>query len=451
MGSTRKAFLRGGSAVAISAIMVAALSGPAMTETTKQVVTGPVAQYWVDTTTSSGFSLGSMAQGGRPSMSSMMGMMNGGNGPQHSMTLRLGSSQGAAGEPQGDHLPPATLDAGNDLPLYYKAVAVGPSQPTTYEPSQETHDYEPPKGKILVFWGCGEHAPKDQPVVIDLAKITDPAQRTTLMRQFAPQVTLDTVRPPAPGNSKTFGEWPNEKSRTGLDSNSSLAGAHTVKANYAPAIAFTLDRSQDFLAPIQVSGNQKSATGAVPLPWAAIPGARGFVATVIGGSKDTVVMWTSAASQTGWMGMAPDYMTPGDIDRLTASHVLLPGTTTACTVPAEVAGAVEGAMYGITAYGGETNLSYPPRPTDPKVAWNIQWTTKIRYRSTTGGILGQDMPGMGGGGWGGGQRGDDTAAASGQNDDQNGGSQPSGDNGKKKKKGGLFGEIVKQGVGSFIP
>lgn len=455
MGKMRNRLLRGVAVTGISAAMVLGLGGPGSTETTpKQVVTGPVAQYWIDTTTSSGFNMSGLQGGGRPSMSSMMNMMNG--GAQHTMSLRLGSSQTATGEAQGDHLPPATLDAGADLPLYYKAPVVtsGPSQPRDDTPSTP-ETYEAPKGKILIFWGCGEHAPAGQPVVIDLAKITDPAQRTTLMRQMAPSVTLETVNPPLPSHFKSFGEWPNVKSKTGLDSNSSLVGAHTVKANYAPNIAFTLDQSQDFLAPIQVSGNQKSASGAVPLTWAAIPGAKGFVATVIGGSKDVVVMWTSAASQTGWMGVAPDYMTPGDIARLTASKVLLPGTATGCTVPSEVAKATEGAMYGVTAYGGETNLSYPARPADPKVAWNIQWTTKIRYRSTTGGMLGQDMGGMGGMGgtgmFGGSHNDDDTATAPSGNEQPQQPPQQGDDGKKKKKKGSLFGEIVKQGVGSLIP
>ena len=444
MGKTRIGLLRGAAIMAVSGGLILALTGSGQTATpVKQVVTGPVAVYWIDTTTSSGFSAGAMSGGGRPSMSSMMNMMKG--GAQHSMTLKLGSGQAATGEAKGDHLPPATLDAGNDLPLYFKPVATTPSQPHDDTPSQP-QTYEPPKGKILIFWGCGEHAPAGQPVVIDLAKITDPAQRMTLMKQMAPQVTVDTVRPPSPTAYKSYGEWPNVKSTTTLDSNSSLAGAHTVKANYAPDIAFTLDKSQDFLPAIQVSGNQKSASGAVPLTWAPVAGAKGFVATAIGGAKDVVVMWTSSASQTGWMGMAPDYLTPGDIERLTASKVLLPGTATACTVPAEVGNAVQGAMYSLTAYGGETNLSYPARPADPKVAWNIQWTTKIRYRSQTGGMLGQEMGGGMGGMFGAGQ--DDAASQSSSGDT---GQPATGDDKKKKKKGGLFGEMLKQGVGGFIP
>ncbi len=41
----------------------------------KQVVTGPVAVYWIDTTTASGMTLGGM--GAKPSMGQIMNMMKG--------------------------------------------------------------------------------------------------------------------------------------------------------------------------------------------------------------------------------------------------------------------------------------------------------------------------------------------------------------------------------------
>lgn len=390
----------------------------------KQVVTGPVAQYWVDTATSSGMSLG----GGKPSMSSMMSMMGGGDNIHHSLYLRLGSGQAASGEPAADHLPPAGLGAGNDLPLYYQ-----PGKPVKHDYTPGETSHETPKGKILIFWGCGAHAPAGQPLVIDLAKIADPAQRQTMALSMFKPVALDAVHPPSPSTGKTYGEWPNSKSTKEIKG--SLAGAHTVKGNYSPQIDFTLSQAQDFMDPIDVTGNATDATGATRLTWTGIPGAKGIVATAMGGGQQNgetvVVMWTSAQIQTGWMGMAPDYLTANDIDRLLSNKALLPGETTTCTVPAEVGKAVQGAIYGLTAYGGEANFVYPPRPADPKTPWNIQWETKVRYRTTTGGMLGQDMAGMMGA-----RSGDEPT-------------QPA-DGKKKKKKGFGLGDMVKAGAG-LIP
>lgn len=429
--------------VSVAALGAAAFAVHAATPAPakKQVVTGPVAVYWMNTTTSTGMSNMMNGAGGKPSMSSIMGnMMGGGSNVTHAMTLELGSNQAAAAEPAGDHLPPAALNAGDDLPLYYKPVKAGPVEET--KPVEETHDYQPPKGKILIFWGCGEHAPKTQPVVIDLSTLTDPAARMQTMKKMMPltnTIALDPVHPPRPDAWKNYGEWPNVKSKKGIGSDASLVGAHTIKANYAPQIDFTLNQNQDFLPAINVTHNEKSASGAVPLAWNPVNGSKGFVVTAVGGGQDTVVMWTSAQVQTAWMGLAPDYLTANDVSKLLSMKALLPGDTTTCTVPAEVTGAAQGLIYGITAYGGETNIAYPPRPADVNTPWNIQWETKVRYRSTTGGLLGQNMGGMMAGGMGGGQ----SEPASNTTGDQ-GGQQ-------KKKKGGMFGEMVKQAAGSFIP
>jgi len=425
---------------------------------THQVVTGPISEYWITTSTSSGMNMAAMTGGGgggRPSMAAMMDMMKG--GVSHTMRLQLGSTQAASGDPNADHLPPTVLDVGNDLPLYYKAAVTqavqssggGGSQSSGGQsPDAQPQQAQPPKGKILIFWGCGEHAPQGQPVVLDLSQLADPSARMGMMAKMAPQpVTLDTVHPPSPERWKSYGEWPNAKSSTGLDANSSLLGAHVVKGNYSPDINFTVAQSQDFLAPIQISGNARDASGAVPLQWQAMSGARGLFISVIGsGGKGAdggpiLVMWTSAQVQLGWGGLTADYLTPHDADRLLTSKVLLPGETTACTVPAEVAspGGSQAAnlMYSMTAYGGETNFAYPPRPDDPKVPWNIQWETKVRYRSATGGMLGRIMGGNGAMAMGGG-----TAAASGSS------SSAASD---QKKKNSMFGDLIKSRLGAVIP
>ncbi|MGH6624054.1 MAG: hypothetical protein ACREBN_08790, partial [Burkholderiaceae bacterium] len=46
------------------------------------------------------------------------------------------------------------------------------------------------------------------------------------------------------------------------------------------------------------------------------------------------------------------------------------------------------------AYGSELNLAHPPRPTDPKIAWEPQWAVKLRVKSVANAFLGMDMGGM---------------------------------------------------------
>ena len=44
------------------------------------------------------------------------------------------------------------------------------------------------------------------------------------------------------------------------------------------------------------------------------------------------------------------------------------------------------------AYGGESFLGYPKRPTDPKVPYEPEWQVKVRSKSTFFSMLG-GMPG----------------------------------------------------------
>lgn len=141
-------------------------------------------------------------------------------------------------------------------------------------------------------------------------------------------------------------------------------------------------------------------------------GAQAYAAAVIGASREgrggggdsTVVLWTSSESQAAAFAL-PDYIAPGDLARGVASHALMGPGTTSCLVPKEVVDAAPQAFLQMVAYGGEANFVYPPRPTDPKVAWNQQWQVKVRYRSSTGGLLGMTMPGGAGGRGGYGGRG----------------------------------------------
>ena len=70
--------------------------------------------------------------------------------------------------------------------------------------------------------------------------------------------------------------------------------------------------------------------------------------------------------------------------------VVLPASTTRCTIPKGVYDGVEGAMLRAIAYGEELNLVHPPRPSDPKVTWEQVWAVKVRVKSTGMTPLGMD-------------------------------------------------------------
>jgi hypothetical protein len=160
--------------LALAVLPAAALSQPA------QVVKPPIAQYWMSVETSAGMSM--------PGMGAAGGMMGGMTGSQaqggRRMLLQLGSQNGADAPRAGHDIPPG-MDMGPMLPL------VTPARPKP-EPRErgEMGQYERPKGRMLIYWGCGEATRPGQPVVIDFAKVAD--------GQTPPNMVARQVRQPDP-------------------------------------------------------------------------------------------------------------------------------------------------------------------------------------------------------------------------------------------------------------
>jgi hypothetical protein len=275
---------------------------------------------------------------------------------------------------------------------------------------------ERPRGRILIYWGCGEHARPGQPVVIDFAAM----QAGRIPPGFAAMMSMNREMPPSQGRFATYGDWPNQRSQMRVPQNGSMVGEHVVHGNYSPEIRFTMGPGQDFLAPVTLTSNAPAPSGAVPVVWQPVPGARAWYAMAMGGGQNgDMVMWTSSETQA--MPMI-DYLPDGEIARLVQQRVLMPGPTDRCTVPSEVAHATGQGMFTLTALGGEANFSHPVRPARAPASWRPDWLVKFRVKSAYMGLLGMNMPSMNG-------RGDDQAQG-----DQ-------GDQGKKKKKKGLLGGI----------
>ena len=258
-------------------------------------------------------------------------------------------------------------------------------------------EYQKPKGRMLIFWGCGDHARPGQPLVIDFAQAAE-GKIPPGMEAMTRGLGVTPMQPPSPTRNRTYGEWPNAQGRTTVPGEGSLVGQHLIHGTYTPDIKFALTPDQDFLAPLEFITNAIGPQGVAQLGWNAVPGARGYLASMVGGGgeQDTVVLWTSSEIQASAFSL-PDYLSNGDLARLVANHALLDPQTTSCVVPREAVQAAPHGLVQLSAYGGETNLSYPPRPADPKQPWNIEWTVKVRYKSQTGGMLGMASPGGRGG------------------------------------------------------
>jgi hypothetical protein len=357
--------------VAAAAVVVGA--APAAKEAPSKDL-APIANYWMDVATQSGMGAGMTG-------AQMMSMMSGGGGAvMHSLDLRLASKDKPAAAPQADHLIPPGLQMGPSLPLVTPVrEAAPPATPGMPGP------YQQPKGRMLIYWGCGEHVSAGQPTVIDFSKMI-PGKVPPGMAAMASMAHVVSGPSGAPG----FGRWPNDRDRRQVPGTGSLLGAHQVQGNYSPPIAFSLGAGQDFMPGLALREAGTLPSGADRLMWQPAAQATGYALAMFGsnGGGD-VVMWSSARAASM---AAMDYLAPAEVRRLIAAGSVLPPSASECLLPAEVAAASPAGMVMMIGYGPEANFAEKPKA--PK------WTTKVRFKTTASVIRGMGAM-MGGGGGGG--------------------------------------------------
>jgi len=154
-----------------------------------------------------------------------------------------------------------------------------------------------------------------------------------------------------------------------------------VKGNYSPEIRFALER--DFLPRVEL--DVKGAS----LRWNAVAGAIGYFATAMGAQDENEIMFWSSSELQEMGGALMDYLPPAEVARLVRERVVMAPSTQECTVPAEVMKKAGTPMVSFIAYGEEADFAQPPRPRDPKLAWEPQWAVKVRFKSTASVLMGE--------------------------------------------------------------
>ena len=386
------------SVVSLSAIAISG-AGPALAQTPpRQVVKPPVAQAWIDVATFSGFGIGAMGAGGG-SGQGMMGMTMGALMGGPAQQAEFGNTEtGAAGRwmdvtlytSRNPNLQLATQSVPPATGLAPSLKLMAPERPKPVPRGEDEapteFNYEPPKGKLLLYWGCSETVRPGQPKVVDL--------QTATMAEFAK--FFESRRSTTRGAHAAAGRpvWPSRDDKRVFPAGASIAGPHAYQGDGVPeSFKFSIPAEQDIMPALQLKQSEQPAF--VRLDWNAIPTARAYFLGSMGareGEQNTIVIWTSSELPDSGFGLF-DYQTNRAIDGWLKDKVLLPPSTTTCAIPKEAAG--QGMLRAI-AYGSELNMAYPPRPTDPAVAWEPDWNVKIRVKSLTTTMFGMPegaMPG----------------------------------------------------------
>ena len=373
-----------------------------------QNVKPPKAQLWMDVSTGSMAGMPEMDL--PPGMGGLLGGLMGGRGGAPGGNTAYGMARTM------NIMPPRVLD----IALYNRlkpgvealqAIPPGmrmgdtlqlvpppPAQPVRErEPTDVPQEYQTPKGRILIYWGCGTEVRPGQPRVIDLAR-GNPAD---FGAAFAGRYVPDRGARVGPA----YALYPNEQNRVSLGRDSSLVGEHQVLGDGVPAsMKFTLGTAQDLMPPIDLQ-NSGSPRGSIALNWRPVTNARAYYLHAMGqvGNND-MVMWSSAETPDTGMGLF-DYLPNATIDRWVKDKVLLQPEVTQCAIPKGIFAPPEGsagrgenagAMLRMVAYGSESNFAHPPRPADPKAVWEPDWAVRVRVKSHTMAALGEEQGARGG-------------------------------------------------------
>lgn len=326
----------------------------------------PEARYWMSIATEKS-SIPGMPEG-MPGMGGMFGR----SGSGKRLLLQLNSSRTLPAEPAAGHDIPPAQKMGDSLPLVIpERQRTEPGEPGMPE------RMEKPKARMLIYWGCGESVRKGQPRVLDTEKMS----LAEFGKAMAGRVSVSRQSPPSPQSGRIYSDWPNREDGTQVPADSSLAGSHLVHGNYLPDIRFSIDSGHDFMAPVEFTSVKGSPAEGVRFQWRSIPTATGYFATAMGFDQknDTMILWSSSElADPGYAMM--DYLSEEDVRRLIREKVVMPPSTTTCSVPKGIFGESEGAMLQFIAYGDELNLVYPPR--DQKKPKDPIWTVKARRKST---------------------------------------------------------------------
>jgi hypothetical protein len=245
---------------------------------------------------------------------------------------------------------------------------------------------EKPKGRMLLYWGCGSEIRPGQPKVLDMASATP----GDFAKFFVGRSATQRGAHAAAGRPV----WPNPDDSRMVPAEASLKGEHAFSGKGIPdGFRFQIPAAQDLMPPLTL--DQADSGGATELSWNAIATARAYFVSAMGSNgKEDMVMWTSSELADTGFGLM-DYQTNAAVDRWLKEKVLLTPQTTRCTVPKGIFGE-HGGMLRLIAYGDELNLAHPPRPKDAKAKWQPVWAVKLRVKAVTSGMLGMAAQGRAG-------------------------------------------------------
>jgi hypothetical protein len=288
---------------------------------------------------------------------------------------------------------PAGMKMGDKLPL----LPLIPAKVSEGSGGVTDPDYKKPRGRFLFYWGCSATVRPGQPRIVDIAKMmSDPTHSD--MGAFNGRFAPDRGAKVREG----YDVFPNERDYRNLPRGASLVGEHQVMGDMVPeSLKFTLGPSQDVMPNIELQ-SQGGVSESIALNWAQVPYAKAYFLAAMGMIGEDMIFWASSDVPDTGFGLF-DFLSNGTIDKWIKDKVILGPNITQCAVPKGIFAPKESpatgkdregggaSMLRMVAYGGEHGFVHPPRPTDPKVPWDQEWSVRLRLKTQTMAMLGMDL------------------------------------------------------------
>ncbi len=265
---------------------IAVLASPAaQAQSVKQVVKPPISQAWIDVATFSGFGFGGMM--GPGGMNATLGALMGGG---KNASAEFGYTQtGSTGRwmdvtlytSRNTNLQQALQSVPESTGLAPTLKLETPEKP---KPAPRVDDEgpvemnaEPPKGKLVMYWGCSETVRPGQPKVVNLETATIAELGKFFESRHATQR----------GAHATAGRpiWPSKTDKRTFPAGASIAGQHAYSGEGVPeSFKFSIPAAQDIMPEIKLRQTEQPTF--VQLEWNAIPTARAYFLGSMGSAAE---------------------------------------------------------------------------------------------------------------------------------------------------------------------
>lgn len=312
-----------------------------------------------------------------------------------------------AGQVTAEQTIPPSVKLGASLPLRPPVKATGRT------PFDEPADTPPAEGKaritIKTYWGCSAAVRPGQP---NVQTIEFDSRAGVGIWGDAVRSRIEADRGATSNRNSSF--WPNKENGKRVPDEASLAGTHKVSGTGLPAsLSFTIGAAQDFLPAMGLTSSG-SKEAVLRLAWSPLAQASAYFVNATGiamkeggrGGMDEMVFtqWSSSEVPESGDGLV-NFLSNTNQEKYLKEKAILPASQSSCEIPS---GIFADSMFvnarGI-AYGRELNLVHPPRPEDVKVAWDQEWTARVRVKSVATLMVGLEdlMAGAMGGAYAAGQ------------------------------------------------